>query len=33
MSEAITWRDDWTAALEEAQKANRPLALEIHLDG
>jgi hypothetical protein len=33
MSEAIAWRDNWTEALEEAQKANRPLSLEFHLDG
>jgi hypothetical protein len=33
MSEAIAWRDNWTEALEEAKKANRPLSLEFHLDG
>lgn len=33
MSESIAWRDDLTAALEEAKKANRPLSLEFHLDG
>jgi hypothetical protein len=33
MSAAIAWRENWTEALVEAQKANRPLALEIHLDG
>ena len=33
MAESITWRDNWTEALAEAKKANRPLALEFHLDG
>ncbi len=33
MSASIAWRENWAEALEEAQKANRPLALEIHLDG
>jgi hypothetical protein len=33
MSESIQWRDNLTAALEEAQKANRPVVLEFHLDG
>jgi hypothetical protein len=33
MSEAIAWRDNFAEAQEEAQKANRPLALEFHLDG
>lgn len=33
MSAAISWRENWTEALEEAKKANRPLVLEIHLDG
>lgn len=33
MSETINWRTDWEAALAEAQKENRPLALEIYLEG
>ena len=33
MAESIAWRDNWTEALEEAKKADRPLALEFHLDG
>jgi hypothetical protein len=33
MSEAIQWRGNWTEALEEAKKANLPLALEFHLEG
>ena len=32
MSE-VHWRDNWTAALEEAKKLNRPLALEFHMEG
>jgi hypothetical protein len=33
MSELIQWRTDWQEALNEAQKANRPLALEFFMDG
>jgi hypothetical protein len=33
MSESIQWRDNLTEALEEAKKANLPVALEFHLDG
>jgi hypothetical protein len=33
MSESVKWRENWTEALEEAKKANLPLALEFHLDG
>ncbi len=33
MSEAVQWRGDWNAALEEAKKAKRPLALEFHMEG
>jgi len=33
MAESIAWRNDLTAAREEAKMANRPLTLEFHLDG
>jgi hypothetical protein len=33
MSELIQWRTDWQEALNEAKKANRPLALEFFMDG
>jgi hypothetical protein len=33
MADSIQWRDNLTTALEEAQKANRPIVLEFHLDG
>jgi hypothetical protein len=33
MSELIQWRTDWQEALDEAKKANRPLALEFFMDG
>ncbi len=33
MPEAINWRPDWPAALDEAQKSNLPLILEIYLEG
>jgi hypothetical protein len=33
MSELIQWRSDWQEALDEAKKANRPLALEFFMDG
>jgi hypothetical protein len=33
MSELIQWRTDWQEALNEAQKVNRPLALEFFMDG
>ena len=33
MSKSIEWRANLEEALEEAKKANRPVALEFHLDG
>jgi hypothetical protein len=33
MAESVQWRGNWSEALEEAKKANRPLALEFHLEG
>ena len=33
MSELTKWRTDWQEALNEAKKANRPLALEFFMDG
>jgi hypothetical protein len=33
MADSIQWRDNLTEAMEEAKKANRPVALEFHLDG
>lgn len=33
MSEAIQWRTDWPAALEEAKKANLPLTMEFYMEG
>jgi len=33
MSELVQWRTDWPEALAEAQKVNRPLALEFYLEG
>ena len=33
MSELIQWRMDWQEALDEAKKANLPLALEFFMDG
>jgi hypothetical protein len=33
MSESVQWRGNWSEALEEAKKANLPLALEFHLEG
>jgi hypothetical protein len=33
MSELIKWRMDWQEALNEAKKANRPLALEFFMEG
>jgi hypothetical protein len=33
MSELIQWCSDWQAPLNEAKKANRPLALEFFMDG
>lgn len=34
MTEAVVyWRDSWNAALEEAKKANRPLVLELYMEG
>ena len=29
----INWRDSWDAALEEAQKVNRRIVLELYMDG
>jgi hypothetical protein len=33
MSTAINWRNDWSAALEEAKQANRPVVLEFYMEG
>jgi len=33
MSASVQWRTSWPEALEEAKKANLPLALEFHLEG
>ena len=33
MSDSVQWRTDWQEALEEAKKANRPLALEFFMEG
>lgn len=33
MSTAINWRDNWSAALEEAKQTNRPLVLEFYMEG
>jgi hypothetical protein len=33
MSELIHWRTEWQEALNEAEKANRPLALEFYMEG
>ena len=33
MTAAVYWRDSWNAALEEAKKENRPLVLELYLEG
>jgi hypothetical protein len=33
MSELIPWRTSWQEALDEARKANRPLALEFYMEG
>jgi hypothetical protein len=33
MSELVQWRTNWQEAVEEAKKANRPVALEFFLDG
>jgi hypothetical protein len=33
MSESVQWRNNWPEALEEAKKANLPLALEFHMEG
>lgn len=33
MSELINWRGDFSGALAEAKKANRPMALEFYMDG
>ncbi len=29
----VYWRDSWQGALAEAQKANKPLVLELYLEG
>ena len=29
----INWRDNWDSALEEAQKENRRVLLELYMDG
>jgi hypothetical protein len=33
MSASIAWRDNWTAALEEAKQASRALVLEFYMEG
>lgn len=33
MGEAVNWRGNWDAALEEAQKEQRPLILEFYMEG
>ena len=33
MTAVVYWRDNWEAALKEAKEANRPLALEIYMEG
>ena len=33
MEATIQWRGDYEAAAEEAKKANRPLLLELYLEG
>jgi hypothetical protein len=33
MATVINWRDNWSAALEEAKQANRPLVLEFYMEG
>ena len=33
MSDSVQWRTNWQEALEEAKKANRPLALEFFMEG
>jgi thioredoxin-related protein len=33
VSDSVQWRTDWQEALEEAKKANRPLALEFFMEG
>jgi hypothetical protein len=33
MSELIPWRTNWQEGLAEANKANRPLALEFYMEG
>ncbi len=33
MSESIQWRDNWEAARQEAAQAQRPLVLELYLEG
>ena len=33
MSDAVRWRDNWEAALQEAKQANRPLVLEFYMEG
>jgi len=33
MPESIQWRTNWPEALDEAKKADRPLALEFFMEG
>ncbi len=33
MTAAVYWRDSWNAALKEAKEANRPLVLELYMEG
>jgi hypothetical protein len=33
MSASVAWRDNWSAALEEAKKADRPVLLEFYMEG
>ncbi len=33
MTAAVYWRDSWDAALKEAKEANKPLVLELYLEG
>jgi uncharacterized protein YyaL (SSP411 family) len=33
MEAAVYWRDSWPAATEEAKQANKPLVLELYMEG
>ncbi|MGD0969917.1 MAG: thioredoxin family protein [Desulfobaccales bacterium] len=33
MTAVVNWRDNWEAALKEAKEANRPLVLELYMEG